>query len=680
MNHFGTDVFNIKKMKETLSVQTMISLEKTINEGGMLDREIAQEIARAMLDWATKKGATHYTHWFQPLTGSTAEKHESFLNLTAEQLGEMKFSTEQLILGEPDASSFPSGGLRATFEARGYSAWDPTSPAFIIRGKRRATLCIPSIFLGYHSEALDKKTPLLRSIRAISEQILAINKIFGDKEIMRNPYVTLGTEQEYFLIDRKYFDQRPDLRQTGRTLFGSIPAKHQQQEDHYFGSIKSRVISFMEELDEKLWALGIPAKTRHNEVAPGQYELAPIFEEMNLAVDHNMLTMDIMCRLAEEKGLVVLLHEKPFAGINGSGKHNNWSIVGPDGRNWLQPGETPEQNAKFLTLICAIICGVDMHEDLLRLSIASSGNDHRLGGNEAPPPIISIFLGDELTRIIEQIEAGEKISTEEGGFLEVRLDRLPSLERDTTDRNRTSPLAYTGSKFEFRGVGAAMNPAGPNIIMNMVIADGLESISQEFVKEMSAGKEYSQDLLQTVLQRIIKKHKRILFNGNNYSKEWIDEAARRGLSNYKNTAEALEVLKVEKNIQLFEKYNILSKREQKSRYEIYLGRYFTEINIEKKCAIRIAQTMIVPAVVKYLGDLRHCQSTSQKKLLQKVSDLLDQVLEKITQLENIQVEESLDEALLELAKLREHIDSLEELTSKEYWPLPSYEKMLLQNV
>ena len=469
-DYYGENVFSLKVMRNHLSEKAYNSLNATINAGGKLDPSIADEVAEAMKEWAVAKGATHFTHWFQPLTGTTAEKHDAFISPDGEGGVILKFSGKELIQGEPDASSFPSGGLRATFEARGYTAWDPTSPAFIKEGPEGATLCIPTIFCGYHGEALDKKTPLLRSMAALSKQACRLGKLFGLDVKGKRAYATLGPEQEYFLIDKSYYEARIDLVQTGRTLFGCKPAKHQQQEDHYFGAIKPRVMAFMEDLDRTLWTLGIPSKTRHNEVSPAQYEIAPVFEELNLGVDHQMMTMEVLRQTADKHGLVCLLHEKPFAGVNGSGKHNNWAIVGPDGKNWLYPGKTPHDNAKFLTMLCAVIKAVDEYQGLLRASVATAGNDHRLGANEAPPAIISIFLGDQLTDIIEQIEKGSAKSSKEGGVIVIGVDSLPVLPRDATDRNRTSPFAFTGAKFEFRAVGSNMSPAGPNVVLNTILA------------------------------------------------------------------------------------------------------------------------------------------------------------------------------------------------------------------
>jgi len=507
-DYFGENVFSLKVMENYLSEKAYKSLSQTIKSGGTLDPDIADEVADAMKTWAMSKGATHYTHWFQPLTGTTAEKHDSFISPDGEGGAILKFSGKELIQGEPDASSFPSGGLRSTFEARGYTGWDPTSPAFIKEGPKSATLCIPTYFIGWYGQALDKKTPLLRSMKALSTQVCRLAELFGINTKGKFASATLGGEQEYFLIDRDFYNQRIDLIQTGRTLFGKEPAKHQQMADHYFGAIKSCIMGFMEDLDREMWRLGAPVKTRHNEVAPSQYEVAPIFETLNLAVDHNMLCMEVMQKVAEKHGLACLLHEKPFAGVNGSGKHNNWSIVGPDGKNWLSPGDNPHENAKFLVTLCAVIKAVDTYAGILRASVASAANDHRLGSHEAPPAIISIFLGEQLTDIIEQIEKGEAKSSKKGGILEIGVDALPKLPRDATDRNRTSPFAFTGAKFEFRAVGSSMSLAGPNIVLNTIVAEALDEICVQ-LKQIKK--------LKRILMPLFKKSCGILLRNINAS-------------------------------------------------------------------------------------------------------------------------------------------------------------------
>jgi len=683
---YGKNVFSLKVMRNYFSEKAFKSISTTIKEGGRLDPSIADEVADAMKTWAVSKGATHFTHWFQPLTGTTAEKHDSFISPDGEGGVILQFSGKELIQGEPDASSFPSGGLRATFEARGYTAWDPTSPAFIKEGPEGATLCIPTIFCGYHGEALDKKTPLLRSMAALSKQVCRLGKLFGLDVKGKRAYATLGPEQEYFLIDKAYYEARLDLVQTGRTLFGRVPAKHQQQEDHYFGAIKPRVMAFMEDLDRTLWSLGIPSKTRHNEVSPAQYEIAPVFEELNLAVDHNMIAMEVMRQTADKHGLVCLLHEKPFAGVNGSGKHNNWSIVGPDGKNWLYPGKTPHENAKFLAMLCAVIKAVDSYASLLRASVASAGNDHRLGANEAPPAIISIFLGDQLTDIIEQIEKGHAKTSKEGGVIEIGVDSLPVLPRDATDRNRTSPFAFTGAKFEFRAVGSNMSPSGANIILNTIVAEALDDICNQLEADVKAKKDFNSSL-QKILQDIIKKHKRVLYNGDNYIDEWHAEAKKRGLPNLKSTPESLAVLKEEKNIKVLEKHGVLSRKELASRYEIYKHAYATTTQLEGSCAATMARTQIIPAALAFERDLAETikivgtagKTTATKKLLKEVAGLTEDAIVAADSLEAALAKHDSAKTNAGMLKLREAVDSLEALVPADKWPLPSYAEMLLMN-
>jgi len=684
--HFGENVFSLKVMKEMLSPKAYVSIEKTIKEGGKLDASIADEVAEAMKKWAIAKGATHFTHWFQPMTGVTAEKHDSFIAWDDAGGITLNFSGKELIQGEPDASSFPSGGLRATFEARGYTGWDPTSPAFIKEGPEATTLCIPTFYIGYHREALDKKTPLLRSMVALSKQVCRLANLFGIDTKGKRAYCTLGPEQEYFLIDKAHYQARMDLVQTGRTLFGRKPAKHQQQEDHYFGAIKPRIMGFMEDLDRTLWGLGMPSKTRHNEVAPAQYEIAPIYEDLNTAVDHNMMAMELMRQIADKHGLTCLLHEKPFAGINGSGKHNNWSVVGPDGKNWLYPGKTPHENAKFLTLLCAVIAGVDEYADLLRVGVASAGNDHRLGANEAPPAIVSIFLGDQLTDIIEQIEKGGAKSSKEGGSIHVGVDSLPVLARDTTDRNRTSPFAFTGAKFEFRAVGSNQNPSAANMILNTIVAEAISDICDQLEADKKAGKNFNASL-QKILQEIIKKHKRVVFNGDNYTKEWHAEAKKRGLPNLKNTPEALEAIKDKKNIQVLVKHGVLNEKEIASRYEINKHAYHTVLVLEGDCAATMARTQLIPAGIEYQKQLADTiksvggagKTTGQKKLLKQVSGLIEQSLIDCDALEAALSKHDAARIFSGMAKLRESIDGLEGLVPANLWPLPSYAEMLLMN-
>lgn len=680
---YGQDVFSLKVMKEVLSKKAFDSISKTINDGGAIDSAIAEEVAGAMKDWAIAKGATHFCHWFQPLTGSTAEKHDSFISPDGQGGVTMGFSAKELIQGEPDASSFPSGGLRATFEARGYTAWDPTSPAFIKQGEDGATLCIPTVFCGYHGEALDKKTPLLRSSAALAKQMDRAAKLFNVKAITK-AYATLGPEQEYFLIDKSFYQQRLDLVQTGRTLFGRKPARHQQMEDHYFGAIRPRVLAFMEDLDEALWKLGAPAKTRHNEVSPAQFEIAPIYERLNLAIDHNLMCMELMRQIADRHGLVCLLHEKPFAGVNGSGKHNNWSVVGADGKNWLHPGANPHENAKFLFTLCAVIKAVDEHADLLRASVASPGNDHRLGANEAPPAIISIFLGDQLTDIVEQIEKGEPKSAKSGGTIQIGADVIPTLPRDATDRNRTSPFAFTGNKFEFRALGSNMNPAAANVVLNTIVAEAMDEMCAQIEADVKAKKDFNKSL-QSVLQAIIKKHKRVIFNGDNYTEEWHKEAEKRGLPNKKTTPEALKAYEAEKNIKLFEKHAVLSKKELLSRYDIYMHNYKSVLAYETECAKTIAMTQIMPAALEYQAGLAETvkavteagsKAAVALDALKKVSELVDALAAGIKSMDEALEAGSTEKMKAAMAETRTAADELEALVPAAMWPLPTYAQML----
>jgi glutamine synthetase len=685
-DYFGEHVFSVKVMRNYLSETAYESLTATIQQGRALDASIADEVADAMKTWALEHGATHFTHWFQPLTGATAEKHDSFVMPDREGGAVYQFSGKELIQGEPDASSFPSGGLRATFEARGYTAWDPTSPAFIKdTGGGARTLCIPTVFCGYKGEALDKKTPLLRSMAALSTQVCRLGNLFGIDSENKRAYATLGSEQEYFLIDSDLVQSRLDLLQTGRTLFGRSPAKHQQMDDHYFGAIRSRVLNFMAELDSELWRLGIPAKTRHNEVCPAQFEIAPMFEELNLAVDHGMLTMELLREVAERHGFTCLLHEKPFAGVNGSGKHNNWAVCGPDGKNWLTPGSDPHENAKFLTMICALMMAVDRHAGLLRSTVATAGNDHRLGANEAPPAIISIFLGDQLADVIEQIEQGAAKSSKQGGTIEIGVSSLPPLPRDATDRNRTSPFAFTGNKFEFRAVGSNQNPAGANVVLNTIVAEALDEICTTLEAGVKDGKDLP-EVLQPLLQEIVKKHKRILFNGDNYTDEWVAEAELRGLPNLKSTPEALEQIVTEKAIALFEKYSVLSKRELESRYETYLEAYDETVAIEARCAISITRTQILPAVLRYqqgvaetissLKDAGVEAGAETKALLKQLADSTEALFEQVKKVEMGLENEAPREMLAAMEALREVVDSLEALVPEDLWPLVPYAEML----
>lgn len=678
---YAEDVFNLEVMRKYLAKKTAEQLLETIHNGTALDPELASDVAHAMKTWALERGATHFTHWFQPLTGATAEKHDSFLEVDSNSNAMMCFSGKNLIVGEPDASSFPSGGLRSTFEARGYTAWDPTSPAFIKRHSNGATLCVPTAFCSYTGEALDRKTPLLRSIQALRKSV---------KRLMQNFHcpnehflVTLGAEQEYFLIDKRFYFNRPDLLQAGRTLFGSVPAKHQQLEDHYFGSIKPRVLAFMTELEQELWKLGIPAKTRHNEVAPAQFEIAPIFEELNLAVDHNMLVMELIRQVADRHGLVALLHEKPFAGVNGSGKHNNWSVT-YGSRNLLDPGDSPHENAIFLTVLCAIIMAVDEHSDLLRSVTASAGNDHRLGANEAPPAIISIFLGDQLTEVIEQIEKGTALASKSKSKMKIGVDALAPLPKDATDRNRTSPFAFTGNKFEFRAPGSSQSCAGVCMTINTIVAEAMDKISEKM--ENFTPDNFNENL-QKLLQKIIKDHKKIIFNGNNYSKEWEIEAEKRGLPNLKMTMEALQPLIAAKNVKLFESYQVLSKSELRSRYDVFVEEYHRKINIEGKTALEMAKNIIAPIVRDELNTLcdtvikgeaisLHEEVVTFKEVVKIMAAEFNRMLLAIRKLDKALADSNYMEILNSMQELRLIVDFLEEIVDDRAWPLPKYREML----
>ena len=679
MSNYGEDVFGPDVMREYLPKATAEKLLATINNGAPLDPAIAADIAHAMKRWALVRGATHFTHRFLPLTGATAEKHDSFLEI---KNGKpiMSFSGKNLIISEPDASSFPSGGLRSTFEARGYTAWDPTSPAFIKRHGNGATLCIPTAFCSYTGEALDKKTPLLRSMQALSTSVKRLMKCFGKQEA--NVTITLGPEQEYFLIDKTFYYQRPDLVQTGRTVFGAPPAKHQQLEDHYFGTIKMRILNFMTEVEQELWKLGIPAKTRHNEVAPAQFELAPMFEELNLACDHNMLVMEVLREVADRNGLVCLLHEKPFAGVNGSGKHNNWSIA-YDGQNLLDPGSDPHQNAIFLTMLTAIIEAIDLHSDLLRASVTGAGNDHRLGANEAPPAIISMYLGDQLADVIEQLEKGAATSCRQAGTMKIGVDTLPPLPRDATDRNRTSPFAFTGNKFEFRAPGSSQSCSGPNTVLNTIVAESIDRISDELEK---LSKEEFNSGLQHLLSRIISAHKRIIFNGNGYTDEWKKEAAKRGLPNAATTMEALRCLTGEENIAMFEKYHVYNRRELESRYEVFLEDYHNKIRIEGETALEIAGCMVQPAVAKEFAMLTGALADAEtagvsaglaglRKSAGELGTALDELSAKCDALKNA-LKGCHEEIIAAMNELRNVVDKLERIVPDAKWPLPKYREML----
>jgi glutamine synthetase len=675
VDFYGEDVFNADAMRTYLPKDICEKLLATIDEGVALDASIAGDVAHAMKRWAMDRGATHFTHWFQPLTGSTAEKHDSFIEPSGGK-AIMTFSGKNLIVGEPDASSFPSGGLRSTFEARGYTAWDPTSPAFIKRHGNGATLCIPTAFCSYTGEALDKKTPLLRSLQALSKSTRRLMTCF--KAGPKKTTVTLGAEQEYFLIDKRFYLQRPDLYQAGRTIFGATPAKHQQMNDHYFGSIPSRILNFMNDVEKELWKLGIPAKTRHNEVAPAQFELAPLFEEVNLACDHNMLVMETLRNVADRYGLVCLLHEKPFAGVNGSGKHNNWSLSYGKG-NLLNPGKDPHQNAVFLTAICAIMYAVDTHADLLRMTCAGAGNDHRLGAHEAPPAIISIYLGDQLTDVIEQLEQGVPKSSKQAGAMKLGSDMLPPLPRDATDRNRTSPFAFTGNKFEFRAPGSSQSCSEPNVVLNTIVAEAFDMIAEQL--EKLDDKNFHTGL-QKILQKIVKEHKRILYNGNGYTEDWVKEAEKRGLPNIRTSMEALKALTKEENIALFEKYGVMNRAEMISRYEVNSEDYHKRIHIEGEIARDMAKNIILPKVIEaYSNALK----TNEMALNQGFPGLdgyaksLGEGMNRLIAAIDV-MEKSLDglhEGIVDaIAALRKEVDALEKLVSDELWPLPKYREML----
>lgn len=685
---FGSMVFNRAVMKARLPKETYRKLQQTIRLGLDLEPGVADIVANAMRDWAVEKGATHFTHWFQPMTGITAEKHDGFLSPCSDGGIILEFSGKELVKGEPDASSFPSGGLRATFEARGYTAWDPTSPAFI----KDNTLYIPTAFCSYGGEALDKKTPLLRSMEAINIQALRILKLFGHTDVVR-VVSTVGPEQEYFLIDEELYKLRPDLRFTGRTLFGSRPPKGQELEDHYFGAIKPRIAAYMKDLNTELWKLGVLAKTEHNEVAPAQHELAPIFTDTNIATDHNQLTMELMQKVAKRHGLVCLLHEKPFAGVNGSGKHNNWSLATNTGINLLDPGKSPMENKQFLLFLAAVIKAVDDYQDLLRISVASAGNDHRLGANEAPPAIVSIFLGEELMGVVEAIEKDADYLAPKKSEMGMGVRVLPPIPKDSTDRNRTSPFAFTGNKFEFRMLGSSSSIAGPNYILNTIVAESLSV----FADELEKAEDFEATLAKIVRETIVA-HKRILFNGNNYSDEWVAEAEKRGLLNLKSTVEALPHLVAEKNIALFTKHGILTEKEVYSRYEISLENYIKVISIEAITTLDLARQRILPAVSAYASKLVDTAiaknsigiaSDVEKSLASKISDLSGKLYSAIEALDAAIAHEAEGDTLAHakychdvlipaMNAVREVADALELITAESYWPLPSYGKLLFE--
>ncbi|SHI35361.1 glutamine synthetase III [Desulfosporosinus lacus] len=693
MDIFGENVFNDAIMRERLPKATYKSLRNTIEEGLPLDPDVAEVVANSMKDWAIEKGATHFTHWFQPMTGITAEKHDSFISPTQDGRVVMEFSGKELIKGEPDASSFPSGGIRATFEARGYTAWDCTSPAFLKEDGGVLTLCIPTAFCSYTGEALDKKTPLLRSMQTLSTQALRLLRLFGNTTSTRVTS-TVGAEQEYFLVDKKFFDQRMDLMLTGRTLFGAMSAKGQELEDHYFGSLKARVAAFMHDLNIDLWKLGVLAKTQHNEVAPGQFELAPIFGTTNIATDHNQIVMDTMKKVALRHDMVCLLHEKPFAGVNGSGKHNNWSMSTNDGLNLLDPGKTPHENLQFLTILCAIIKAVDDYAELLRFSAATPGNDHRLGANEAPPAIISVFLGEQLSDIFKQLQNGEVTRSLQGERLASGVITLPAFRKDSTDRNRTSPFAFTGNKFEFRMVASSQSISGPNVVLNTIFAE----VFSQFADRLEKATDFDQALLE-LLKETATKHHRILFDGNGYSEEWVEEATKRGLPNITSTVDSARVLLRESTIELYEKHQVLNKIELESRYEISLEQYSKQINIEALTMIDMAKHKIIPAAVKYSTELASSinaiKSASsavdvsvQEGLLIDLCATLVSLKTNLTTLETVTQEAaSLTDAYEQAVNYRDVVfkamgalridgDKLETIIDSELWPLPTYAEML----
>jgi glutamine synthetase len=691
---FGSNVFNDKVMKQLLPKEIYKALKATIEKDVPLKPEVADVVANAMKDWAIKKGATHYTHWFQPLTGITAEKHDSFVAPASDGSGIMEFSGKQLIQGEPDASSFPSGGLRTTFEARGYTAWDCTSPAFLKTDESgNVTLTIPTAFYSYYGEALDKKTPLLRSMKAVSKQALRVLKALGNVNSNRVTS-TVGPEQEYFLVDKKFFEERIDLMLTGRTIFGAPAPKGQELEDQYFGAIKDRVSAYMVDLNTELWKMGITSKTQHNEVAPAQYEMAPLYTTTNIATDHNQLVMETMQKVALRHNLVCLLHEKPYAGINGSGKHNNWSLSTDDGINLLEPGNTPGENVQFLLFLSALLKAVDTHADILRATCATAGNDHRLGANEAPPAIISIFMGEELTDILEKISKGQKIVTKGAQFVNVGVDTLPEFPKDNTDRNRTSPFAFTGNKFEFRMVGSAQSISGSNVALNTIAAEALDEIASRLEKAKDKNAEAA-----AIIKETYKQHNRVIFNGNNYDDAWAKEAEKRKLPNVRNAVDALKAFVSDKSLKLFEKYEVLSHKELHSRYDIYVDTYSKQINIEALAAIDMAKKQFIPSGLEYATFLADSISSFkaasvgapvQTDLLKKLSTLLAASYKDLTKLEVAvekaqetkdtvkQAEAYRDKVVTVMRDLRADIDAIEMIVPKDMWPVPTYADLLFK--
>lgn len=691
---FGCNVFNEEVQRERLPKPIFKALQKTIKQGVALDSTIADSVASAMKDWAIEKGATHYTHIFQPMTGLTAEKHDSFLSVDGSGNAIVEFSGKELVKGEPDASSFPSGGIRATFEARGYTGWDPTSPAYILESPNGATLVIPTVFLSWTGDILDKKAPLLKSMEVLSNQALRILKLFGNKDA-KKVFTTVGPEQEYFLIDRSFYLARPDLLHTGRTLFGAASPKGQEMEDQYFGHIPERVIAYMADCEAQLFKLGVPVKTRHNEVAPSQYEIAPIFEDSNLATDHQNLLMEILRKTAPKYGMACLFHEKPFAGINGSGKHNNWSMSTDTGENLLNPGDTPHENAQFLVFCAAVIRAVAKYPELLRVVVSGAANDHRLGANEAPPAIISIFLGDQLQDIIDQLEKGGAKSTKQGGQMEIGVTVLPKLPRDAGDRNRTSPFAFTGNKFEFRAVGASQSISGPNSVLNTIVAESLDFIATELEKSTKAGKDLHK-AIQEVLLGIIKENKKVLFNGDGYSEEWHKEAEKRGLPNLRTTTDALPVIIRKDSIELFTKYKVYTEKELQSRFVILCENYVKTLKIEGKTAVLMAKGMILPAAIRYQGEVANSvnatkaagvDNSAQLEILKNLTSTITDFQKALGHLEKALGEHpsgdehahathARDHILGNIVKLRAISDKLETMVADDHWPLPTYREML----
>ena len=690
---FGSNVFGLEQMRTRLPEGAYQSLKSCMEQGQQLGEDLADLVANEMKQWAVTRGATHFTHWFQPMTGSTAEKHDSFVDFENGKLI-MDFNGKALIKGEPDASSFPSGGLRATFEARGYTAWDPTSPAFIRETTSGATLCIPTAFCSWTGEALDEKTPLLRSAEALNKSALKLLRLLGDDRVS-HVYPTLGCEQEYFLVDRDLYVLRPDLVSTGRTLFGAKPPKGQELEDHYFGSIPRRVLSFMQDVEQELWKLGVPAKTRHNEVAPSQYELAPIFERTSIASDHNMLTMEVLKQVGQRHGFYCTMHEKPYAGINGSGKHNNFSMSTDTGENLLEPGKSPEENMRFIVVLAAVLRAVDEYADLLRASIAHAGNDHRLGANEAPPAILSIYLGDQLTEVMEGMISGEKGASRKGGTMQLGVSSLPDLPRDATDRNRTSPFAFTGNKFEFRAVGSSQSPTKPMVVLNTIMADSLDYLCSEIEARKEGGLETA---INQVVAEVFKKHRRIVFNGNGYSEEWHAEAAKRGLPNVPNAVDALACLNEEKNVDLFSRLGVLSPAESESRMNIQFEAYSKAIAIEGQSALSIARTMILPAAQKTQRDVADSLSSAKihglaienqserlRDMTMRLESLVACINELASEFEKAEAHVGTeyehakvyrDKVVPAMDRLRVEADQLETMTDDEYWPLPKYRELL----